>query len=159
NEISVQRCLDALNGRGLNKVVFISTCSNYGLMKNDELADETSPLLPLSLYAKAKVAAEQHLLGMKGNADFCGVILRFATAFGVASRMRFDLTVNEFTRELFVGATLVVYDAQTWRPYCHVKDFARLIVRVLLFPADRIAYEVFNAGGDGNNHTKQSIVD
>ena len=159
NEIAVRRCLDALNGRGLNKVIFISTCSNYGLMKNDKLANETSPLQPLSLYAKAKVAAEQHLLGMKGRADFCGVILRFATAFGVASRMRFDLTVNEFTREIFVGNELVVYDAQTWRPYCHVRDFARLILRVLLFPTERIAYEVFNAGGDGNNHTKQSIVD
>jgi nucleoside-diphosphate-sugar epimerase len=159
NEIAVRRCLDALNGRGLNKVILTSTCSNYGLMDDGKLADETSPLQPLSLYAKAKVAAEQHLLGMKGGADFCGVILRFATAFGVASRMRFDLTVNEFTRELFVGNELVVYDAQTWRPYCHVRDFARLIVRVLVFPAERIAYEVFNAGGDGNNHTKQSIVD
>jgi nucleoside-diphosphate-sugar epimerase len=159
NEISVCRCLDALNGRGLNKVIFISTCSNYGLSKDDKLVDETSPLQPLSLYAKAKVAAEEHLLGMKGRADFCGVILRFATAFGVASRMRFDLTVNEFTRELFVGDELVVYDAHTWRPYCHVRDFARLIVRVLLFPAERIAFEVFNAGGDENNHTKQSIID
>jgi len=159
NEIAVRRCLDALNGRGLNKVIFISTCSNYGLMKDGKLADEISPLQPLSLYAKAKVAAEQHLLGMKGRADFCGIILRFATAFGVAPRMRFDLTVNEFVRELFVGNELVVYDAQTWRPYCHVRDFARMIARVLLFPADRIAYQVFNAGGDENNHTKQSIVD
>ena len=73
--------------------------------------------------------------------------------------MRFDLTVNEFTHELFVGNELVVYDANTWRPYCHVRDFARLIARVLVFPADRIAFQVFNAGGDENNHTKQSIVD
>ena len=159
NEIGVRRCLDAFNGRGLNKVVFVSTCSNYGLMEAGMLADETSQLQPLSLYAKAKVAAEQHLLGMKSSADFCGTILRFATAFGVAPRMRFDLTVNEFTHELFVGNELVVYDAKTWRPYCHVRDFARLISRVLAFPADRIAYQVFNAGGDGNNHTKQNIVD
>lgn len=159
NEMGIRRCLDALDGRGLNKVVFVSTCSNYGLMKDGKLTDETSPLQPLSLYAKAKVAAEQHLLAMKASADFCATLLRFATAFGVAPRMRFDLTVNEFTRELFVGNELVVYDAQTWRPYCHVKDFARLIARVLVFPAERIAFQVFNAGGDENNHTKQSIVD
>jgi nucleoside-diphosphate-sugar epimerase len=159
NEVAVRKCLDSLNGRGLNKVIFVSTCSNYGLMKDDKLANETSLLQPLSLYAKAKVAAEQHILGMKGSTDFCGVILRFATAFGVAPRMRFDLTVNEFTRELFVGNELIVYDAQTWRPYCHVRDFARLIARVLLFPAERMTYEVFNAGGDQNNHTKQRIVD
>jgi nucleoside-diphosphate-sugar epimerase len=159
NEVAVRNCLETLTGRGLNKVIFLSTCSNYGLMEDGKLADESSPLQPLSLYAKAKVAAERHILGMKGSVDFCGVILRFATAFGLAPRMRFDLTVNEFTRELFVGNELVVYDAQTWRPYCHVRDFARLIAQVLLFPADRIEYQVFNAGGDGNNHTKQSIVD
>lgn len=159
NEVAVQRCLDILNGRGLNKVIFVSTCSNYGLMEDGKLADETSPLRPLSLYAEAKVAAEHHVLGMKGSADFFGVILRFATAFGFAPRMRFDLTVNEFTRELFVGNELVVYDAKTWRPYCHVRDFARLITQVLLFPADQIEFQVFNAGGDKNNHTKQSIVE
>lgn len=159
NGIGIRQCLDVLNGRGLNKVIFVSTCSNYGLMADGRLADENSPLQPLSLYAKAKVEAEQYLLEMKENADFSGTVLRFATAFGVAPRMRFDLTVNEFTRELFAGNELVVYDALTWRPYCHVRDFARLIARVLKFPVDRIAYQVFNAGGDKNNHTKQSIVD
>src|SRR5262245_37122223 len=159
NEVAVCKCLDTLNGHGLNKVIFVSTCSNYGLMENGQLANECSPLQPLSLYAKAKVAAEKHILKMKGNSDFCGVILRFATAFGLAPRMRFDLTVNEFTREVFIGNELIIYDAYSWRPYCHVRDFARLIAQVLLFPADRIDYQVFNAGGDENNHTKQSIID
>ena len=159
NEVAVQKCLGMLNGRGLNKVIFISTCSNYGLMEDGKLADESTPLRPLSLYAEAKVAAEKRLLGMKGSADFCGVVLRFATAFGLAPRMRFDLTVNEFTREIFSGNELIVFDAQTWRPYCHIRDFARLIAHVLLFPVDQIEYQVFNAGGDQNNHTKQSIVD
>jgi nucleoside-diphosphate-sugar epimerase len=85
--------------------------------------------------------------------------LRFATAFGLAPRMRFDLTVNEFTRELCVGRELEVYDAHTWRPYCHVLDFARLIDRVLRFPVEEVSFEVFNAGGDRNNHTKKQIVD
>jgi nucleoside-diphosphate-sugar epimerase len=159
NEVAVCKCLDALDGRGLNKVIFVSTCSNYGLMDKGKVANESSPLQPLSLYAKAKVAAEKHLLNMKGSSDFCGVVLRFATAFGLAPRMRFDLTVNEFTREIFEGNELIVYDAHTWRPYCHVRDFARLIAQVLLFPAERIEYQIFNAGGDENNHTKQSIVD
>ena len=86
-------------------------------------------------------------------------ILRFATAFGLSPRMRFDLTVSEFTRELALGNELIVYDAHTWRPYCHVQDFARLIQMVVEAPADKVSWEVFNAGGDVNNATKQMLAD
>ena len=159
NDRAMRTCIDALNGHSLNKVIFVSTCSNYGLRDQNDPADETAELKPLSLYAKSKVAAEQHLLSLKGKVDYHPTILRFATAFGLASRMRFDLTVNEFTRDLFLDKELLVFDAHTWRPYCHVKDFARLIHRVLLFPVADVSFEVFNAGSDANNHTKQHIVD
>ena len=159
NDLAVRHCMDQLNGRGLDRVIFVSTCSNYGLMEDGRLADENSELRPLSLYAKSKVAAEQHILSLDGKVDYSPTVLRFATAFGLAPRMRFDLTVNEFTREIAIGNELIVFDAHTWRPYCHVADFGRLILRVLAFPRDDVAFEVFNAGGDINNHTKQSIVD
>ena len=159
NDEGILGCIDFLNGKGLERVVFISTCSNYGLIKSDELADETHPLSPLSLYAKAKVKVEQHLLARQGKVYYTPTILRFATAFGLAPRMRFDLTVNEFTRELALGRELLVFDANTWRPYCHVRDFARLIQQVIEAPQANIAFEVFNAGGEINNFTKQGIVD
>lgn len=151
--------LRALDGRGLNKLVFVSTCSNYGLIEGDHLAAETHELNPLSLYAKSKVRVEQALLAAKGKLDYSPTILRFATAFGLSPRMRFDLTVSEFTRALALGEDLLVYDADTWRPYCHLRDFAELIRRVLEAPRERVAFEVFNAGGDVNNFTKQMIVD
>ena len=147
------------NGRGLNKVVFVSTCSNYGLIEGDHLADENFELNPLSLYAKSKVRIEQQLLGQKGSVDYAPTVLRFATAFGLSARMRFDLTVSEFTRALFLGEDLLVYDADTWRPYCHLRDFARLIDKVFDAPCDDVAFDVFNAGGEVNNFTKQMIVD
>ena len=53
----------------------------------------------------------------------------------------------------------MVYDAHTWRPYCHVQDFARLIQLVIEAPKEKVSFEVFNAGGDVNNATKQMIVD
>ena len=159
NDDAMHRCIDALAGRGLERVLFISTCSNYGLIGEDQKADENFALNPLSLYAKSKVAAERHILSLQGKVDYSPTILRFATAFGLAPRMRFDLTVNEFARELALDRELVVFDAHTWRPYCHVKDFARLIARVLAVPKEDVAFEVFNAGGDANNFTKQSIVD
>ena len=159
NDKGMLALLRSLDGRGLNKVVFISTCSNYGEIPTDSIADETFDLKPLSLYATAKVAMERELLGSQGRVDYCGTVTRFATAFGLSCRMRFDLTVNEFTRELALGRELAVYDADTWRPYCHVQDFARGITRVLEAPRSCVSFEVFNVGGDSNNYTKQMIVD
>jgi nucleoside-diphosphate-sugar epimerase len=159
NEDGLGRFIDKLDGRGLNKVVMVSTCSNYGEIPPDALADEDYPLKPLSLYAAAKVAREKQVLGGANRVDYCATVLRFATAFGLSSRMRFDLTVSEFTRDLFSGAKLEVYDADTWRPYCHVRDFARALARVLEMPRERVAFSVFNAGGDANNYTKRMIVE
>ena len=159
NSIGIKKCFDFFNGKGLEKVIFISTCSNYGLIKEDELADEEFKLNPLSLYAKAKVDAEKHLLDLKNKADFTGIVLRFATAFGLSPRMRFDLTVNEFTRDLYFRKELLVYDEHTWRPYCHLRDFSELITRVLEADKEKVYFEVFNAGGEKNNFTKKMIVD
>jgi nucleoside-diphosphate-sugar epimerase len=159
NEDGLARFIDSLDGRGLNKVIMVSTCSNYGEIPADTLADENYALKPLSLYAKAKVAREKQILGGANKVDYCGTVMRFATAFGLSSRMRFDLTVSEFTRDLFSGTLLQVYDADTWRPYCHVRDFARALARVLEMPREAVRFEVFNAGGDANNYTKKMIVD
>jgi nucleoside-diphosphate-sugar epimerase len=73
--------------------------------------------------------------------------------------MRFDLSINEFTRDLFFGEELTVFDENTWRPYCHLRDFARLIEIVLNTEKEKVNFEVFNAGGDVNNFTKKMIVD
>jgi nucleoside-diphosphate-sugar epimerase len=159
NEDGLARFIDRLDGRGINKVIMVSTCSNYGEIPGDTLADEDYPLKPLSLYAHAKVAREKQVLGGANKVDYCATVMRFATAFGLSSRMRFDLTVSEFTRDLFSGTELEVYDADTWRPYCHVRDFARALARVLEMPAERVRFQVFNAGGDENNYTKRMIVE
>ncbi len=151
--------INQLSNFTLNKVIFISTCSNYGLIQEDILADEKTPLKPLSLYAKAKVSIENLLLSKKNNVDYCGTILRFATAFGVSPRMRFDLSVNEFVRELYFGNELVVYDHETWRPYCHVLDFALALQKVLEARAEKVYFEVFNAGSEKNNATKKMLID
>ena len=159
NNAGIKNCINQLNGIGLEHLVFVSTCSNYGLIENFQLADEDFELKPLSLYAKAKVATEQYITSLKGKVDYTPTVLRFATAFGLSNRMRFDLTVSEFTREMALDHELLVYDANTWRPYCHVRDFGRLIDIVFQAPKENVAFEIFNAGGEVNNFTKQGIVD
>jgi nucleoside-diphosphate-sugar epimerase len=150
---------DCLVGRGINRFIFASTCSNYGLRDTDELADETADLNPVSLYAETKVAMERHILRNADRADFSPTILRFATAYGFSHRMRFDLTVSEFVRALALGQDLLVYDENTWRPYCHVFDIARAIETVLDADEQQVRGEVFNVGSPDENYTKKMIVD
>ncbi len=159
NDDGIRNVVDTSVEKGISQLIFISTCSNYGLISNDDLADEEYKLNPLSLYAKSKVDSEKYILNLKGKTSMNSTILRFATAFGLSPRMRFDLTINEFTRELALGQELIVYDADTWRPYCHVQDFARLINRVIELPPEKTSFEIFNSGGFSNNATKRMIVD
>jgi nucleoside-diphosphate-sugar epimerase len=158
NDRGVKEVIDSLRNTNIKRVVFISTCSNYGLIEGSAKADENFELNPLSLYAKSKVRAEQYLMGQQNKVDYSATVLRFATAFGIAPRMRFDLTVNEFVKDLYEKGEILVYDADTWRPYCHVNDFARLIRMVLEAPNDKVHFQVFNAGGDENNYTKRMLV-
>jgi nucleoside-diphosphate-sugar epimerase len=138
-------------------LIFVSTCSNYGLLPEDQIADEDTRLNPVSDYARAKVAVEAELLGRQ-KSQSAVTLLRFATAFGVAPRMRFDLTVNEFAKDLTLDRNLDVYDPDTWRPYCHVDDLAEVVFRVLDMGRS-LDGEVFNVGDNRNNFTKRYIAE
>ena len=159
NDKYLKKFIDFFDNKDILNLIFISTCSNYGLIKDDEVADEDFELKPLSLYAKAKVLIENYLINKKNKVNYSATILRFATAFGLSPRMRFDLTINQFTIELFLKKELVVFDENTWRPYCHVNDFAKLIYNVINTKKDNIHFQIFNAGGNKNNYTKKMIID
>ena len=110
---------------GVGRLVFASTCSNYGRMADPTVPiDEEGELAPVSLYAEQKVGIERALLDGDFG-DLQPTCLRFATVYGAAPRMRFDLTVNEFTRDLWAERTLEVFGEKFWRPYVHVRDAAR----------------------------------
>ena len=143
---------------GVQRFVFASTCSNYGRMADPtHPIDERGALAPVSLYAEQKVAMEHWLLdGSHGSLR--PTCLRLATVYGVAPRMRFDLTVNEFTRDLWAGRDLEVFGEQFWRPYVHVRDVARAIRTVLDAPLELVAGEVFNVGRSGENYRKLDLV-
>ena len=74
---------------------------------------------------KQKLVLKKNCLKILKNSNSETTILRFATAFGLSDRMRFDLTVNQFVREIYLNKKIEVYDPYTWRPYCHVKDLQR----------------------------------
>jgi nucleoside-diphosphate-sugar epimerase len=142
---------------GVNRFVFASTCSNYGRMADPTVRiDETAELAPVSLYAEHKVEVERELL--QGGHGIEAVCLRFATVYGAAPRMRFDLTVNEFTRDLWSARPLEVFGEQFWRPYVHVQDAARGIRTVIDAPSELVAGEVYNVGHSDENYRKLDLV-
>ena len=115
NEDSVKWLVDNYNG----KIIFMSTCSVYGINRN--ILDETSPTNPLSVYAKTKLAAEQYIVKNAKNY----LIFRLGTLYGVGdnhSRVRLDLVVNILTMKAVLGQGLSVFGGEQWRPLLHVKD-------------------------------------
>ena len=159
NLSGILNIIEICKEKNIEKLIFTSTCSNYGITENNIKAKEDHNLNPLSLYASAKVQIEKYLMSINRDSYLKPTILRFATAFGLSQRMRFDLTVNEFTKELILGNELIVYDPLTWRPYCHTQDFAYLIENVISADVNKVGFEIFNVGDNENNFTKQMIVD
>jgi nucleoside-diphosphate-sugar epimerase len=72
--------------------------------------------------------------------------------------VRFDLTVNEFARDVALKRELVVYGEQFWRPYVHVRDVALAVALALEAPREAIAGKVYNVGDQGSNYRKLDLV-
>lgn len=152
--------LEECRRANVRRFVFASTCSNYGKMTDSNgYVDENSQLAPVSLYAETKVAFEKALLAIPASESFCATPLRFATVYGVSSRMRFDLTVNEFTKEMVTKKWLVVFGEQFWRPYVHVRDAARAIALVLNADPGKLRGQVYNIGATSQNYRKKDLID
>jgi nucleoside-diphosphate-sugar epimerase len=160
-EVNVEATRDLVEdagAAGVGHFIFASTCSNYGRMTDPETPiDETGELAPVSLYAEQKVGIEKMLLGR--DAAPRATCLRFATVYGAAPRMRFDLTVNEFTRELWADRDLEVFGEQFWRPYVHARDAAKGVATVLEAGPEEVGGDVFNVGHSDENYRKLDLVE
>jgi len=109
---------------GAKAFVFASSCSMYG-QADDTPRKESSPLNPLTAYAKSKVLTEVELRKI-ADSDFTVTCLRFATACGMSDRLRLDLVVNDFVAcAVTSGNITILSDGTPWRPLIHVKDMAR----------------------------------
>mgnify|MGYP005843943611 CR=1 FL=1 len=147
--------LDAAKQAGVSRLVFASTCSNYGVADTSKPVTETAPLNPISVYSETKVEAEQRILATNGT--LTPTVLRLSTAFGISPRMRFDLMVSDFTLAAVREKKVTIYGEQYWRPFVHVNDIATAIRMVLDADADVVKQQVFNIGGDANNVTKLEL--
>lgn len=145
---------------GIKRFVFASTCSNYGKMADpDSFVNEESELRPVSLYAELKVKYEQFILQEKKKSKMSATALRFSTVYGFSPRIRFDLTVNEFTRNVCLTGEQEIWGPQFNRPYCHVDDLARAVLLVLQSPKKKVRANVFNVGDTKENYSKRMLME
>jgi len=149
NYNATRNLIDCAVAKGINKFIFTSTCSNYGTTK--EIATESSSLQATNPYAESKIKAEKYILENHKTPT----ILRLSTAFGLSQRMRFDLLVNEMTRDAVEKKKITVYNPEAWRPGLHVVDIAKAIYMFLF--SDKTG--VYNVGHDSLNYQKKKLCD
>jgi nucleoside-diphosphate-sugar epimerase len=141
----------------VDRLVFSSSYSNYGLTSDGEPVTEESPLNPQSLYAETKIAAEEYLVD-HSTASTAPVLLRFSTLYGISPRTRFDLIVNQFVLDAYTKKHLLIYQRGYSRSFVHVRDAVRGILLVLNAPVEQVRGQVYNLGAENGNYTKDQIV-
>ena len=154
NEEATISLIEKAKAKKIKGMMFFSTCSNYGVA--DGMANENSPLNPLSLYAETKVNAEKYLMNNAGSLNW--VIGRLSTVYGSSPRMRFDLTVNDFTMVGFYKKQLDIFLPESYRPYIHVYDLANIVMNIIA-NFDKVKNNVFNIGFKGENYQKIRIAE
>lgn len=154
---ATKQIVDLACDTGVQRFIFSSTCSNYGVKSEDEICVETTLVNPVSVYAQSKVAAEQYLLSKASLAT--PTVLRFSTVFGVSGRMRFDLLINDFVKTGLKDRKIEIYNADSWRPYLHVRDICRAIVMVMEASPRLVSREIFNVGSNEMNYRKREIFE
>jgi nucleoside-diphosphate-sugar epimerase len=130
------------------RILMPVTNSGYGIGEKDKYCTEDSPLNPISIYGVTKVAAETAVLQRENSATF-----RLATVFGMASRMRTDLLVNDFVYRAVHDRAVVIFEGHFKRNYIHIRDVARVFL-FALENFDKMRGKPYNVGLDEANLSK-----
>ncbi|MBN1566470.1 MAG: NAD-dependent epimerase/dehydratase family protein [Acidobacteria bacterium] len=156
NVLAAQALASASKLHHINRFLYASTCSVYGI--GDGLLDENAPLNPVSLYARTKIESEKIILGM-GDEYFSPTILRMGTLYGYSARMRFDLVVNTMSMKSFVDGKIQVFGGRQWRPLLGVEDAAEAYIRCIEANLQDVGNQVFNVGSDGQNYQIDEVAE
>jgi nucleoside-diphosphate-sugar epimerase len=139
------RLARAAKAAGVKRFVFSSSCSNYGASQGGWLT-EMSPLNPVTPYAVSKLRSEEALDKLADD-DFCPIYLRSGTAYGLSSRLRFDLVMNNLTAwAVATGQVHLKSDGTAWRPLVHAGDMAEAFKLMLTADRDQVHRQAFNVG-------------
>jgi nucleoside-diphosphate-sugar epimerase len=142
---------------GVSRFIYMSSCSVYGIA--DGTVDETSPVNPLTPYAKCKALVERDLTAMADD-NFSPTFMRNATAFGASPRMRFDIVLNNLAGLAWTEHRIAMTsDGTPWRPLVHALDIAQAIRCALRADRQTVHSLIVNVGSDENNYTVREIAE
>src|SRR4029079_18322286 len=135
--------LDAAHTAGIERFIFASSSSVYGLCKDVPFSEDLHLTQTISPYAATKIAGEflcstfSHLYQMRG------VALRFFTVYG--ARQRPDLAIHQFTRKILANEPIDQFgDGTTRRDYTHIDDIIQGVIAALKY--DGAMWDIFNLG-------------
>jgi nucleoside-diphosphate-sugar epimerase len=135
------------------RILMPITNSGYGVGEKDKFCTEETPMRPISLYGRDKVAAEAAVLGRENSISF-----RLATVFGMSPRMRLDLLVNDFTYRAFTDRFIVLFESHFRRNFIHVRDVARAFLHGLKH-FEAMKGQAYNVGLSDANLSKRELCD
>jgi nucleoside-diphosphate-sugar epimerase len=141
----------ALLGRD-QRVILPITNSGYGVGEAGRFCTEETPIRPVSLYGRDKVAVEKTLLERHPAA----ISLRLATVFGMSPRMRLDLLVNDFTYRAYTDRFIVLFESHFKRNFIHVRDVARAFLHVV-DRFEEMKGQIYNVGLSNANMSKLEL--
>src|SRR5207244_9834623 len=135
--------LDAARITGIERFIFASSSSVYGICKNTPFSEDFHLTQTISPYAATKIAGEflcstfSHLYQMRM------VALRFFTVYG--ARQRPDLAIHQFTRKILADQPIDQFgDGTTQRDYTYIDDIIQGAVAALNYDGAR--WDIFNLG-------------
>lgn len=142
---------------GIRRYIYASSASVYGAT-GELTMREFDECKPLTVYAECKARVEDHIRPLAGR-GFEPVILRNATVFGMAERMRFDLVVNQMTRKAWKDGVIEIHNGgEQWRPLVAVDDVVDVFCHVLDAPTAAVVGQTFNVGSQELNYRIKHIA-
>jgi nucleoside-diphosphate-sugar epimerase len=149
NVEATQRIADTMSKDQL--LVYASTTSLYGA--DGSVCTEETPIVQThNLYAATKYEAEKICMQRENS-----ISLRWATVFGVSSRMRAGLLLNDFVEKAIHERAVVLYSPHSKRTFMHVRDSVAGYV-FALDHADKMRGQVYNMGSDKLNYSKMDLA-
>ena len=133
------------------RIIMPITNSGYGVGEEGQFCTEETPLRPITLYGKTKVAAEEEVLARDNSLSF-----RLATVFGMAPRMRLDLLVNDFVYRAVNDRALLIFEGHFKRNFIHVRDIARVFEHAIE-NFETMKGQPYNAGLEEANLSKLEL--